>query len=322
MPSPAPARRLSLRRRDLLIGGLAGLAVVAAGAEEAKSLWDATGTDHPLPDHPATGPVHMQIVAHPDDCLYFINPRVGRAMSAGAGICTVVLTAGEADGRNARDPAAAPDWASYAAARNTGLRRAYAYLATGDAESPWERYCARLDSGQTVEVCVLAARPEIHVVFCSLWTNLGRLTGEYTRLLSLWRGARRLGRPAAGRLALDPRRHRRPRRGRRRPARTARPLPADRGQYARPRPRPGRGLATRGRAARLLRSHRPHRRRPVRLGGRPRLGPRAGHRVLARLLQPPMARQPRRGRPRLQGPGPERLLLGRRRRLRRGAGLR
>lgn len=188
MPSPAPARRLPLRRRDLLIGGLAGLAVAASGAEAARSLWDAAVDVHPLPDHPATGPVHMQIVAHPDDCLYFINPRVGRAMSAGAGICTVVLTAGEADGRNARDPAAAPDWASYAAARNTGLRRAYAYLATGDAESPWERYCSRLETGQSVEVGVLAARPEIHVVFCSLWTNLGRLTGQYTRLLSLWEG--------------------------------------------------------------------------------------------------------------------------------------
>jgi LmbE family N-acetylglucosaminyl deacetylase len=130
----------------------------------------------------------MQIVAHPDDCLYFINPRVARVLGDGAGICTVVLTAGESDGRNTWDVAAPADFAGYAAARDTGLRRAYAQLALGDADAPWDRHLAPLDSGQEVELCVLRDKPEVHLVFCSLWTNLGRLTGEFTRLLALWEG--------------------------------------------------------------------------------------------------------------------------------------
>ncbi|GAB3226386.1 PIG-L family deacetylase [Glycomyces halotolerans] len=189
MPSPAPApRRPTLRRRDLLIGGLAGLTVAAAAAEGAWSMWDSARDPREAPPHPQTDPVHMQIVAHPDDCLYFINPRIARVLATGAGSCTVVLTAGEADGRNTKDPAGAPDFAGYSAARNTGLRRAYAYLATGDSESPWDRTCVDLDSGQQVEMCVLRDRPEVHLIFCSLWTNLGRITGDYTRLIALWQG--------------------------------------------------------------------------------------------------------------------------------------
>ncbi|HEU5127313.1 MAG TPA: PIG-L family deacetylase [Glycomyces sp.] len=188
MPSPAP-RPAPLRRRSLLFGGIAALAVTAAAGESAWSLWHSSlNGGNGLPEHPRTGPVHMQIVAHPDDCLYFINPRIARVLDSGAGICTVVLTAGEADGRNSRDPARPPDFAGYAAARNTGLRRAYAHLATGDAESPWDRGSVDLASGQQVEICVLRARPEVHLVFCSLWTNLGRLTGDFTRLLALWEG--------------------------------------------------------------------------------------------------------------------------------------
>jgi LmbE family N-acetylglucosaminyl deacetylase len=184
MPSPRP---LPLRRRDLLVGGVAGLAVAAAAAESAWSLREASG-DEAFPEPVRTGPIHMQFVAHPDDCLYFINPRIARVLEDGAGICTVVLTAGEADGRNTWDTAAPPDFAGYAAARDNGMRRAYAQMALGDADAPWDRYLAPLDSGQEVELCVLRDQPAVHLIFCSLWTNLGRLTGEFTRLLALWEG--------------------------------------------------------------------------------------------------------------------------------------
>jgi LmbE family N-acetylglucosaminyl deacetylase len=183
MTSPRP----HLRRRDLLVGGLAGLAVTAAAAESTRAVWDAaTGTSYPEP--PRTGPVHMQIGAHADDCLYFLNPRVARLLDDGANLCTVVLTAGEADGRNTWDTAAPVDYAGYAAARGNGLRRAYALMALGDPDAPWDRTRATLDSGQDVELCVLRDRPEVHLVLCSLWTNLGRVTGDFTRLLALWEG--------------------------------------------------------------------------------------------------------------------------------------
>ncbi|MEV3937819.1 PIG-L family deacetylase [Glycomyces sp. NPDC049804] len=184
MSSP---RHLPLRRRDLLVGGVAGLAVTAAAAESVWSLREASG-GAAFPEPVRGGPIHMQIVAHPDDCLYFVNPRVARVLDDGAGLCTVVLTAGEADGRNSWDAEAPADFAGYAAARNNGLRRAYAALALGDPDAPWDRYLAPLESGQDVELCVLRDKPEVHIVFCSLWTNLGRLTGEFTRLLALWEG--------------------------------------------------------------------------------------------------------------------------------------
>ncbi|WP_158299841.1 PIG-L family deacetylase [Glycomyces paridis] len=183
MPSP----RRTLRRRDLLVGGLAGLAVTAAAAESVRALGEAAG-EPPFPEPTRTGPIHMQILAHPDDCLYFINPRVARVLDDGAGLCTVVLTAGEADGRNTWNEAAPADYAGYAAARDNGLRRAYARMALGDPDAPWDRHLACLDSGQDVELCVLRDRPQVHVLFCSLWTNLGRLTGDFTRLLTLWEG--------------------------------------------------------------------------------------------------------------------------------------
>ncbi|MDA1367043.1 PIG-L family deacetylase [Glycomyces algeriensis] len=184
MPSPRP---LPLRRRDLLVGGVAGRAGGAPGAAGARGVREAA-TASAFPEPERSGPVHMQIVAHPDDCLYFINPRVARVLDDGAGLCTVVLTAGEADGRNSWEAAAPADFAGYAAARDNGLRRAYALLALGDADAPWDRHLASLDSGQDVELCVLRDKPQVHVVFCSLWTNLGRITGEFTRLLALWEG--------------------------------------------------------------------------------------------------------------------------------------
>ncbi|MFG3338484.1 PIG-L family deacetylase [Glycomyces sp. NPDC048151] len=184
MPSP---RHLPLRRRDLLVGGVAGLAVTAAAAESAWSLREAASADR-IPEPVRDGPIHMQIVAHPDDCLYFINPRVARVLDDGAGLCTVVLTAGEADGRNAWEADAPADFAGYAAARDNGLRRAYAHLALGDPDAPWDCHLAALASGQDVELCVLRDKPQVHLIFCSLWTNLGRITGEFTRLLALWEG--------------------------------------------------------------------------------------------------------------------------------------
>ncbi|MEU6861560.1 PIG-L family deacetylase [Glycomyces sp. NPDC046736] len=187
MPSSRPG---PLRRRDLLVGGLAGLAVTAAVAESAWSVREAAGADS-FPEPGIAAPVHMQILAHPDDCLYFVNPRIARVLDDGAALCTVVLTAGEAGGRNTWNTRAPTDYAGYAAARDNGLRRAYALLALGDPDAPWERRRATLDSGQDVELCVLQDRPGVHLVFCSLWTNLGRLTGDFTRLLALWEG--RLG---------------------------------------------------------------------------------------------------------------------------------
>lgn len=42
----------------------------------------------------------LQIVAHPDDDLYFMNPATFQAMKAGVRTTTVYLTSGDAQGEN------------------------------------------------------------------------------------------------------------------------------------------------------------------------------------------------------------------------------
>ncbi|MFE1321474.1 PIG-L family deacetylase [Kitasatospora phosalacinea] len=136
----------------------------------------ATGPHAPAPGgerrRPDPGSV-LQVVAHPDDDLYFINPDAARSVGSGAELLTVVLTAAEGDGRNldtgywARGKSP-QDHAGYSAARHNGLRRAYARMAVADAASPWHREAVRLPGGLVAEVDTLLAAQ--HVRLCFLQT--------------------------------------------------------------------------------------------------------------------------------------------------------
>ncbi|GLY01976.1 PIG-L family deacetylase [Actinoplanes sp. NBRC 101535] len=115
----------------------------------------------------------MSIVAHPDDDLYFLDPAISAAVTAGAPVTGIVLTAAESDGRNVdvNDPdreSAPADHAGYATARHVGLRRAYARMAGLPVDSPWEQQAVTLRTGLTVERDRLAARPEIVLYFVNL----------------------------------------------------------------------------------------------------------------------------------------------------------
>ncbi|WP_025273220.1 PIG-L family deacetylase [Haloglycomyces albus] len=179
-----------LKRRSLLFKGATGLALAGVAGELGFRLWESQS--HPLTTlrDSVGASVHMQIVAHPDDCLYFINPRVAQYISQGFGLVTVVLTAGESNGFNGHgdEKGSVPDFPAYVASRNVGLRRAYAYMATGDAAHPWDREVIELHSGQNVELCTLRDNPGVQLVFCSLWTNIGRLVEDRVRLIELWEG--------------------------------------------------------------------------------------------------------------------------------------
>ncbi|MBB4763152.1 PIG-L family deacetylase [Amorphoplanes digitatis] len=135
----------------------------------------------------------MQIVAHCDDDLYFMNPALHHAISAGAPITSVYLTAGEADGRNVAygvpDRSSHPvDHAGYAAARRNGIRSAYAEMATGDRDSPWRTEPARY-AGVNVDVAVLIAVPRIRLVFVSLVGQEAATAGDPPQAIdSLWTG--------------------------------------------------------------------------------------------------------------------------------------
>ncbi|MEV0409648.1 PIG-L family deacetylase [Streptomyces sp. NPDC050448] len=121
-------------------------------------------------DAPDPGRV-LQIVAHPDDDLYFMNPDLRYSIAAGHPVTTVYLTAGEADGINATEGKQAstpPNKPAYAEARQNGIRAAYAKMATGDRSGAWKRTVVPTKGGGHAEVDVLVAKPEVNLVWLQM----------------------------------------------------------------------------------------------------------------------------------------------------------
>lgn len=136
---------------------------------------------------------YVQVIAHCDDDLYFMNPALQHAIDAGAPVTSLYLTAGEADGRNVpygvADRSDHPvDHAGYAAARRNGIRSAYAEMATGDRDSAWRTEPARY-AGTEVDVAVLTAVPRIRLIFVSLIGQEASTPGDPAQAIdSLWSG--------------------------------------------------------------------------------------------------------------------------------------
>lgn len=132
----------------------------------------------------------MQILAHPDDDLYFMNPDAQRALDAGTPLVCVYLTAGEADGLNKvpGGPRPAANKAAYSSSRHQGLRQAYATLLGLDTFTPWETSVTELHGRHRAEVDVLVhdgRRVELVFLNTSMRTGRRRLG-----LPSLWHDRR------------------------------------------------------------------------------------------------------------------------------------
>ncbi|MEV6581698.1 PIG-L family deacetylase [Streptomyces sp. NPDC051582] len=182
------------RARARVVKGIAGAAAVAAtcmlllrGSEALSGIGGISGLGGisgisglggdrhgPAPasavDAPDPGRV-LQIVAHPDDDLYFMNPDLRYSIAAGHPVTTVYLTAGEADGINAtegKQSTTPPNKPAYAEARQNGIRAAYAKMATGDRGSAWKRTVVPTKGGGHAEVDVLVAKPEVNLVWLQL----------------------------------------------------------------------------------------------------------------------------------------------------------
>ncbi|MEU7553907.1 PIG-L family deacetylase [Streptomyces sp. NPDC044571] len=113
----------------------------------------------------------VQIVAHPDDDLYFMNPDLRYSLLTGHPVTTVYLTSGEADGVNAVEAKQAttpPNKPAYAEARQNGIRAAYAQMATGDRTSAWKRTAVPTKGGGQAELDVLVAKPQVQLVWLQL----------------------------------------------------------------------------------------------------------------------------------------------------------
>ncbi|MEV3860272.1 PIG-L family deacetylase [Streptomyces sp. NPDC050095] len=191
-----PAERGVSRRRLLATGA----ALAAAGPLGACSRLTPADPPRTTAPSPATGrpaaqaerALLLQVLAHPDDDLYFMNPDTQQVLAAGTPLVCVYVTAGEADGRNrvpgGRGPAPAADRAAYSAARHQGLRQSYAAQLGLPVFSRWTTDVIRLPSGFEAEVDRLQHRghsvelvhldlamhtPDGHMGVPALWRDRG-----------------------------------------------------------------------------------------------------------------------------------------------------
>ncbi|MER7754975.1 PIG-L family deacetylase [Kitasatospora sp. NPDC097643] len=104
----------------------------------------------------------LQIVAHQDDDILFMNPDLSREYAAPS--VTVYLTAGETVDARFPSPCA------YAASRDTGARAAHARIA-GVTAPTWTVTPLRLSNGRTVEVDTLDQAPQVKLVFLKLHSS-------------------------------------------------------------------------------------------------------------------------------------------------------
>ncbi|AJF64865.1 PIG-L family deacetylase [Streptomyces vietnamensis] len=133
----------------------------------------------------------VQIVAHPDDDLFFMNPDVSQSLHSGSPLTGIYLTAGESDGVNSRPHdrhLVAPDKAGYAEARQNGIRAAYAEMATGSRTSVWDREAIPTAGGGWAELDTLRAQPQIKLVWLQI-REAGATNGNRPHSLhGLWDG--------------------------------------------------------------------------------------------------------------------------------------
>ncbi|MFG2750359.1 PIG-L family deacetylase [Streptomyces xanthophaeus] len=169
----AVTRRRFAALLTALAAGTTGLLAVASGRRSSAGAAQDVTAGAVLPASATAGSV-VQVVAHPDDDLFFMNPDLSRSLAAGIPVTTVYLTSGEADGRNEargarlKDPEQPADRAHYAEARQNGIRGAYAQMATGDRTGVWRRTVVPTAGGGQAELDVLVAKPQVNLVWLQL----------------------------------------------------------------------------------------------------------------------------------------------------------
>ncbi len=186
---PQPERTRP-RRRTVVA---AATALMGAGLLSACSVpapRRSTPTADPAPGMPIASTRRaqlMQILAHPDDDLYFMNPDTQRMLDAGVPLVCVYVTAGEHDGRNhipgQQDVPA--DRPAYSSARHQGLRQAYAALLGLDKFADWTKGVASLRRDHLAEINTLTnGNRRVELIFLNLPMHTARRS---MALPSLWR---------------------------------------------------------------------------------------------------------------------------------------
>ena len=99
----------------------------------------------------------VQVLAHPDDDILFMNPDLAAGIHNGQPTVSVYLTGGESS---------LPNPAEYVAQRQEGTRAAYAHMA--GVPNEWRRQTIPAGEHRMVELDELNARPDVRVVFLNL----------------------------------------------------------------------------------------------------------------------------------------------------------
>ncbi|MFJ6247735.1 MULTISPECIES: PIG-L family deacetylase [unclassified Streptomyces] len=139
---------------------------------------------------PASAVSVVQVVAHPDDDLFFMNPDISQSLRSESPLTSVYLTGGESDGVNSRlrHPRITPDKPGYTEARQNGIRAAYAEMVTGHRTSPWDRTAIRTAGGGWAELNTLRAKPQVKLVWLQI-REAGSISDDRPYSLNgLWHG--------------------------------------------------------------------------------------------------------------------------------------
>lgn len=170
-----------ISRRLLLSAAAAGgAAALVPGCSATPSSGQAQPVSTaPQPQAEPEKPRFVQIVAHQDDDILFMNPDVRDSIRSGNPTVTVFITAGE------NDSTVVGDVAAYAATRQLGSRAAYAMMA--DVADDWTGEALQVDDAHQVELYTLKAKPQIQLVFMNLPENADHLAvGGPQTLVRLW----------------------------------------------------------------------------------------------------------------------------------------
>ncbi|MBB5938142.1 PIG-L family deacetylase [Streptomyces zagrosensis] len=192
---PLPGRRqvvaaLAALTAAGVVGGRAG-ASTASPSAAAEGPADPVRSVDPHAAEPFTSvtgdkdALLLQVLAHPDDDLYFMNPDARHVLDGGASVVSVYVTAGEARGLNFAPgrPLPAVDKPGYTASRQQGLRQAYAEMLGLHRFARWQRSVLKLPGGITAETNVLAqGGRSARLVFF----NIATLSAAGHRTPDLW----------------------------------------------------------------------------------------------------------------------------------------
>ncbi|MEY9889958.1 LmbE family N-acetylglucosaminyl deacetylase [Catenulispora sp. MAP12-49] len=113
---------------------------------------------------PADSTSYVNIVAHEDDDVLFLNPDLAAPLRAGHPNVTIILTSGEANGSAFTTPPTSA--ADFAAQREDGSRAAYAKM-MGLADN-WTQQDVVRPTGADYEMDTLVGAPQVKLVFLNI----------------------------------------------------------------------------------------------------------------------------------------------------------